>query len=72
MGKTRFIFSVVVGVSLLVVGAVIASKATIGMALMVLGLSLIGVAIVARNIGTEYNMQSELVAIKISTCDGSR
>lgn len=71
MEESRFIFSVSVGLSLLLVGAVIATKASIGIALILLGVTLIGLATFTRNMRAEDDMQNTLLLIPLRTPERS-
>ena len=62
MEKSQFIFSVSVGIGVLLVGAAIATKASVGITLMLLGVTLVGLATVTRHMQAEENMQVSLQA----------
>ncbi|MFT5691556.1 MAG: putative membrane protein (Fun14 family) [Oceanicoccus sp.] len=63
MENSRFVFSVGVGLILLLAGAGVATKASIGIALMLLGISLVVLAVITRKM--QADMQMALLPIAV-------
>lgn len=70
MEESRFVFSVSVGLSLLLIGTAIALKASIGIALILLGIILIVLAFFTRNQWVEDDKKPELLLIPVHTDQG--
>ncbi|BFM17954.1 hypothetical protein R50073_41370 [Maricurvus nonylphenolicus] len=67
METSRLVFSLVVGLGFIVLGSVVATKASIGMALMSIGLGLIAISLISSKLQSYQEPQPIVLTTQIQS-----